>query len=233
MSKKLYTSVLSRLNPGKILVAVLSLAAITFRAGAVPVTVQEVGIGSYEIVQMNSSTLGTAWVYAGTINLLVNGVPTQGFCIDPFHWSIGGPQPYDMESLALAPKAPVGGMGAAEALQIEQLWEQYYSPEISNENAAGLQIAIWEIVGGSNFHLTSGIDYGAGDMLAWVNSNPEASAANLVAVTGPGQDYVIPNGDNPNIPHIPGVPDGGQTAALLGVGLAGIGLLRSKFARTK
>jgi hypothetical protein len=209
------------------------LAAFAYRAGAVPVTVQEVGIGSYEVVQINSSTLGTAWAYAGTLNLLVDDAPTQGFCIDPFHWSVNGPQPYEMESLALGPKAPGGGMGDAKATQIEQLWQQYFSPSISDENAAGLQIAIWEIVGGSNFQLTSGIDYGAGDMLAWVNTHPDAPIADLDAVTGPGQDYVIPNGDNPRIPHIPSVPDGGETAALLGVGLAGIGLLRSKFARTR
>jgi hypothetical protein len=220
MIKKLYSSVLHGLTPGKILVAVLGFAAIANQAGAVPVTVQEVGIGSHEIVQMTSSTLGTASVYAGTVNLLINGQATQGFCIDPFHWSIGGPQPYNSEPLALGPKAPVSGMGSAKATEIEQLWGQYYSPNISNENAAGLQIAIWEIVGGSDFQLKSGIDYGASDMLAWVNSHQDAPVVSLIAVTGPGQDYVIPC-----------VPDSGETAALLSMGLAGIGLMRSKFAK--
>jgi hypothetical protein len=89
---------------------------------------------------------------------------------------------------------------------------------MSNQNAAGLQIAIWELVGGSNFQLNSSLDYGAGDMLAWVNNNPTAPNADLIAVTGPGQDYVIPS-----------VPDGGETVLLLGCGFAGLFVMRFKF----
>src|SRR6185312_9300092 len=146
------------------------------------------------------------------INLLVNGAATTGFCIDPLHWSITGPQPYNTEPLANAPKAPINGMGTATALQIEQLYSHYYVPNISNQDAAGLQIAIWELVGGSNFALDSANDYGASSMLTWVNSNPNAQAANLIAVTGPGQDYLIPS-----------VPDAGETALMLGFALAGLG----------
>jgi len=223
MSKKLCTSVLHRFTPGKVLVATVSLIGMSYAANAIPVTVQEVGIGSHETVEILSSTLGDKWVYAGTLNLLVNGTATLGFCIDPFHWSISGPQQYNSEPLASGPKAPVSGMGSTKAMEIEQLWQQYFTPNINNQDAAGLQIAIWEIVGGSNFQLKSGIDYGAGSMLNWVYSHPNAPTASLLAVTGPGQDYVIPCG--------PGVPDAGQTAGLLGIGMAAIGLIRSKFAR--
>jgi len=201
----------------------VGLIGMSYSAGAVPVTVQELGIGSHETVEIISSTLGDQWVYAGTLNLLVNGTATTGFCIDPFHWSVSGPQSYNSEPLALGPKAPVGGMGTAKAIKIEQLWEQYFTPTISKQDAAGLQIAIWEIVGGANFQLKSGIDYGAGNMLSWVYSHPEAPVASLLAVTGRGQDYVIPCG--------PGVPDAGQTAGLMGMGMAAIGLMRSKFGR--
>jgi VPDSG-CTERM motif len=228
MSKSIYINKLRTFSPGKIWVAVLGFMGIgLFQAAAVPVTVQEVGIGANEVVQMTSSTLGTQWVYAGTVNLLVNGVATQGFCIDPFHWSITGPQAYDSEPLGVGPKSPGGPMGAGTALKIEQLWAQYYSIGMSSQNAAGLQIAIWDLVGGANFQLDSSPDYGAGAMLTWVNNNPNASAADLIAVTGPGQDYVIPNG--PNIPQIPGVPDGGTTALLLGMGLTSLIVMRSKF----
>ena len=223
MSKKLYTSVLYRFAPGKTLVAAVGLIGMCYSAGAVPVTVQEVGIGSHESVEIISSTLGDQWVYAGTLNLLVNGTATQGFCIDPFHWSVTGPQQYNSEPLALGPKAPVSGMGTTKALEIEQLWAKYFTPTINNQDAAGLQIAIWEIVGGANFQLKSGIDYGAGNMLSWLYKNPSAPAANLLAVTGPGQDYVIPCG--------PGVPDAGQTAGLLGIGMAAVAWMQSRFAR--
>lgn len=225
MRKNMFISKLRTKIPGKTLVAAVGLAAFSvWSADAVPVTVQDLGLGSHEEVQMTSSTLGTHWVYAGTINLLVNGVATQGFCIDPFHWSITGPQPYNTEPLASAPKSPVNGMGAATALKIQQLYSQYYSPSIGNENAAGLQIAIWELVGGSNFHLDSSVDYGASSMLTWVNTHPLASAADLIAVTGPGQDYLIPQ------QH---VPDAGETAMMLGCGLAGLFIVRSKFLRVR
>jgi hypothetical protein len=213
---KLRTTILKQFlaaAAGLLVVSVLS-------AGATPVTVQDIGMGSYETVQMTSSTLGTAWVYAGSVNLLVDGMPTTGFCIDPFHWSITGPQSYNTEPLANAPKSPINGMGAATALQIEQLYAHYFTPDISSANAAGLQIAIWELVGGSNFHLNSGNDYGASAMLEWSGSNPNAQAADLMAITGPGQDYLIQS-----------VPDGGVTALMLGGGLAGLGIMRRKFAK--
>jgi hypothetical protein len=157
------------------------------------------------------------------VDLLVDGNPTDGFCIDPFHWSVSGPQDYNTETLGDGPKDPGGPMGAATALKIEQLWGEYYSHTMSNQNAAGLQIAIWELVGGpNNFQLKSGNDYGAAAMLEWVNENPNATAANLIAVTGPGQDYVIPK-----------CPDAGATITLFSMSLAGLAMARSKFSTTR
>jgi len=227
MMKKVYPYILRKIGSGKTLGALIFAAAV-YQASATPVTVQDLGPGQHEVVTMTSSTLGTHSVYAGIIHLTVNGVATDGFCIDPFHWSVTGSQQYNSEALANAPKSPVNGMGAASALEIEQLWGHFYSHTMSAQDAAGLQIAIWEIVGGVNFHLNSAFDYGASSMLQWVNSNPNAYAASLLAVTGPGQDYVIPSSE----PHNR-VPDGGQTAMLLGSGIAALGLMRSKFLGTR
>ena len=132
---------------------------------ATPVTVQELSVGPDEVVNITSSTLGTANVYAGINKLLVNGVATDGFCIDPFHWSATGMQNYDSEPLSSSPKPPGGPMGAAEAMKIEQLWQYAYAPSMSAAQAAGLQIAIWEVIGagatgGATFTL-NGYDYGA------------------------------------------------------------------------
>ena len=229
MSKKLNLKMLRTIFPGKTLVVALGVAALVHRADAVPVTVQEVGIGANEVVEMTSSTLGTAWVYAGIVDLKVNGTPTDGFCIDPFHWSIPGVQNYNTETLGDGPKAPGGPMGAATALKIEQLWGEFYSHTMSNQDAAGLQIAIWELVGGVNFQLDSSDDYGASTMLDWVTKNPAATAADLIAVTGPGQDYVIP-GLTPNITR---VPDAGATITLFSMGLAGLAMARSKFSAAR
>jgi hypothetical protein len=51
-------------------VALSCLAGVSLRAN--PVTVDELGIGSHETVNITSSTLGTVNVYAGIINLEVN-----------------------------------------------------------------------------------------------------------------------------------------------------------------
>jgi hypothetical protein len=232
MSKSLLVSILRTFDPGKALGLAFGFAGIAYQASAVPVTVQEIGVGPNEVVEMTTTmgtTVGTHWVYAGPVDLLVNGVATEGFCIDPFHWSITGPQSYNTEALSVGPKAPGGSMGDAAALKIEQLWAQYYSSGISSQNAAGLQIAIWEIVGGANFQLNSSPDYGAGDMLAWVNANPTAQAADLIGVTGPGQDYVIPDLSTQSRT----VPDGGQTALLLGFGVVGLLAARSRIPKLR
>ena len=195
------------------------LTALSSKANSV--TVQELGVGPDEVVNITSSTLGTANVYAGINNLLVNGVATEGFCIDPFHWSLTGVQSYNTEALSLGPKTPGGPMGTVKATEIEQLWAKYYSASMSPQNAAGLQVAIWEVVGSTtpadpNYFKVNGSDYGASLMLTWVNNNPGAPTANLLAVTGPGQDYVIP------------VPDGGTTVMLLGEALCGLFIIRRK-----
>lgn len=228
MSNKLVSNVLRTFFPGKPLVCGLALAGAVWQAAAVPVTVQELGIDpAHETVQITSSTLGTVWAYAGIIDLKVNGVAVQGFCIDPFHWSIPGVQNYNAVALSTAPKAPVSGMGATTALDIEQLWQQYYSSGMSSQNAAGLQIAIWQLVGGSNFTLNSTPDYGASGMLNWLENNPNAPTADLIGLTGPGQDYVIPNFPGSNVRE---VPDGGATALLLCFAMVGLFVLRSKAA---
>ncbi len=202
-------------------VAGLTLAA-GFVASAQPVTVTDVtdwNTTPMEVVTISDPYLNYyGGVYAGINNLSVNtGTSTavfDGFCIDPFHWSVSGPQSYDMVPLADAPKLP-GTLNAATATDIGDLWAEYFSPTMTAQSAAGLQIAIWELVssnavasgnlpGNEAFSLAPGqSDYGAGadiDSLA-TYSGPSANVAGL---TGPGQDYAI----DP-------VPDGGETLWLL------------------
>ncbi|HVU34431.1 MAG TPA: hypothetical protein VHE61_13430, partial [Opitutaceae bacterium] len=88
--------------------ALVSLAgAVVSRA--TPISVQEVGIGANETVYINSSTLGNnLHVYAGVVDLKVDNLSMQGFCIDPWHWSSGSTLTYNLEPLADAPKNPTG-----------------------------------------------------------------------------------------------------------------------------
>jgi hypothetical protein len=203
---------------------------------ATPVTVQEVGTGNGTDVYIDSSVLGNnQHVFAGFIKLEINGSPTLGFCIDPWHWSDSNTQTYDLVSLDQAPKFP-GPMGADAALKIEKLWQKYYAEALGDSNkAAALQIVIWEqvdigVTGGTTFSVSSahpltGLlldDYngmkawlGSGDFL---NTTPaDLDAVKKLSPTGVGQDYVIP-----------GVPDGGSTAALLGVALMAIAAFRRR-----
>lgn len=188
---------------------------------ATPVIVQEVGVGPSEVVNISASGLGTFNAYAGVLRLVVDGAPTDGFCVDPWHWSSAAPQTYETVALGVAPKPP-GPMGADTALKIEQLWAHYYSPSISNDTAAGLQIAIWELVDAAIFSASFSVnsyDYGASSFISWVDANSSAPAANLVGLTGPGQDYAVEK-----------VSDTGTTVTLLGLSFMGLVALRKKSA---
>src|SRR6266566_1143763 len=66
---------------------------------AVPITVQQIGITPYETVSVRVAGVQSGNVHSGVSQLLVNGTLTNGFCIDPFHSIMGGPQAYEMVPL--------------------------------------------------------------------------------------------------------------------------------------
>jgi hypothetical protein len=166
--------------------------------------VEETGVSPNEIVGINVTNFYTGRVYAGINNLLVDGVAMKSFCIDPFHWSRNSPG-YNYVPLADAPKEHL--MGAAKAEEISKLWAMDYSPHMTAPQAAGFQIAIWEIVGGSDFSLVLGqSDYGASVLLQDV-ANYHGNGARLIALTGPGQDFCVQ------------VPDSGTTLGFLAMTL--------------
>ncbi|HZZ56786.1 MAG TPA: putative Ig domain-containing protein, partial [Opitutaceae bacterium] len=158
----------------------------------------EQGVGANEIVTISSSGVGNDLeVYSGVLDLTIDSTAVEGFCIDPWHWSGSGTMTYTAETLGLGPD-DANGMGSTVAKEIEQLWDKYYSATMSGSTAAGLQIAIWELVdqaiSAQNssywFTLNSSNNYGASSMIQWVEANANAPTANLVALTGPGQNYV-------------------------------------------
>jgi hypothetical protein len=206
-------------------------ALVVFAAGIRParaITVQEVSVSPAQVVNITTTITPTGggvpyqWtgnVYAGVNNLLVDQVAMQGFCIDPFHFSLPSSPGYSFIPLAGAPKGP-GRLSNSDALLIERLWGTYYSANMSASIAAGLQLAIWDVVAasvpGSYYHLNGSNDYGASSFLAFVsNANYNGPVANLIALTGPGQDYVVQN-----------VPETGATVLLLGLGCFGCVAIR-------
>src|SRR5438132_8474661 len=113
-------------------------------------------------------------------------------------------------------------MNSTQATEISDLWAMHYSPTMSANNAAGLQIAIWEIVGGNKLSVL-GNDYGASAMLAQLSSFT-GKGANLIAVSGPGQDYVVASGSGTGSEGNPsGVPENGSTLGFFALAIFALG----------
>ncbi len=207
---------------GLILLAAASSSASSFTIGE-NLTVAEAGIQPNVVVDVTLSLYPSGsyagGAYAGINQLRINGSEiVNGFCIDPFHYSSGSALGYTVASVADAPKGdlnplspdPAGsgtGMGTGSALLVETLWGSHYDPHMSANDAATLQLAIWDVVGGSTFSTTSGLNTTA---LQWIAAaNQGGPRASLVALTGPGQDYIVES-----------VPDAGSTLLLLGLAVA-------------
>lgn len=172
-------------------------------------TVDELGVSPGETANISVTGFYTGEVSVGILKLVVDGVPADGFCIDPFHFSLSSSAGYQFRSLADAPKLP-GTMGAIKADAIRKLWAMAYTPKMTSEDAAGLQLAIWETVAGDNFSV-NGNDYGAGLLLQRLEDY-SGNGAKLIALSGPGQDYVT-------------VPDGGSTLTFLALAATGLAAL--------
>lgn len=205
-------------------------ASLAGNVNAQSVTVTE--ITDWNTTPMESVTVNDPFLnyyggaYAGINTLKVtdgtSSAVYNGFCIDPFHWGTSDPTSDSIVLLTGAPKPPAP-LNAFTATEIKELWAEYYSPTMSSPNAAGLQIAIWELVSSNAvanglpnadaFSITS-YDYGASADLDSL-TNYDLPAANLIALTGPsGQDFVI------------AAPDGGETFIMLALTLSTLVLAR-------
>src|SRR6266700_4825079 len=150
--------------------------------------VEDFGVRKGAPVHISLSTGFNGFVGAGIKKLQVDGVAMNGFCIDPFTMALHSSSGYRFVPLTQAPEAP-WTLSASEATEISDLWAMFYKPKMKQKKAAGLQIAIWEIVGGDDFTVI-GKSYGANRMLAALDSY-SGPGAGLIALTGPGQDYVV------------------------------------------
>ena len=237
-----------------LLVAMLAFCALADTAlKASPIKVTEDGIGSNDTVYINSSTLGNnLHVYAGIVDLTLGTGPTaknvEGFCIDPWHWSVSGPQNYQLVPLYDAPKPP-GPMSVKAAGEIEELWAKYMTSSYvlssnahtADEWAAAMQLEIWQTVAGSISGATYSLDsidnnFGGEATAVWAdlgtmntflagatNSTPKAHLEGLTSGTNSDKR------DNAGQDYvIDSVPDSGTSAVLLGLGLVGLLAVRSK-----
>ena len=144
---------------------------------------------------------------------------------------------YDVMALDEVPEpmaAPSGGMGAIKAGYIARLLNTYWTSNLTDTEAAALQVAIWEIVdesagswsvssGAGNFYIGGNDDVrdAANTMLTFVAAGSPDSYANYLGLTSPSseapkdnyQDYLV---------RVP-VP-GAVLLGLLGLSVAGIKL---------
>src|SRR6476659_7066938 len=150
--------------------------------------VEDLGVRSGAPAHISLSTGFNGFVGAGIKKIQVDGVQMDAFCIDPFTMALRSSPGYKFVPLTKAPEAPFT-LSASEAIEISDLWAMFFNPGMKENKAAGLQLAIWEIIGGDDFSVI-GKDYGASLMLAALRtySGPRAG---LIALTGPGQDYVV------------------------------------------
>src|SRR5438552_3621192 len=167
------------------LVTALGLAA---ASSAQAHLVVDFGVRRGAPVHISLSTGFNGFAGAGIKKIQVDGVQMDAFCIDPFTMALRSSPGYKFVPLTKAPEAP-WTLSASEATEISDLWAMFYTPNMKNEKAAGLQIAIWEIVGDDDFSVI-GKDYGANRMLAALGSY-SGPGAGLIALAGPGQDYVV------------------------------------------
>src|SRR6266567_678108 len=150
--------------------------------------VEDFGIRNGAPAHISLSTGFNGFVGAGIKKVRVDGLQMDAFCIDPFTMALRSSPGYKFVPLTKAPEAP-WTLSASRATEISDLWAMFYSPNMTTNKAAGLQLAIWEIVGGDDFTVI-GKDYGSGRMLAALQTY-SGPGANLIALTGPGQDYVV------------------------------------------
>ncbi len=178
------------------------------------IVVQDLAVTPAQIVSISVTGFYSGNALAGINKLVVDGAAMNGFCIDPFHFSLPSSPNYQYVALASAPKLP-GTMGAVKADQISRLWTMAYSTSMTASQAAGFQVAIWEIIGGSNFSIF-GTDYGASALLTSLASF-NGTGASLIGLSGPGQDYVVQEFRRPSA-----VPESGTTFILLFASVAAV-----------
>jgi hypothetical protein len=210
---------------GNLQLAIMAAAFAGAMSASGQVTLTFDGVNPGEVVNLQVSgavTFGPEGVYAGIYNQTVDGVATPSFCIDVSRDITLNETftDYSYTNLSFAPLAPAGPMGSTAATDIEKLWAAYY-PDASatNQDAAALQVAIWEDVASyvGTYNLTfSGNDAVTNEAAAMLANLPNLSdEANLEGLVSPtGQNYVVPVPNN-----VEPVPEPTAGCFLVGLGV--------------
>jgi len=216
-------------NASKLVLALVALIMAQTTAKAVPLTFEGVTGDLNDYLEVNIPAHGStpAYTYSGDTDVgfatykVGNGPTVDSFCIDIYDPSIPQSENYTAVSLSASPVSSFGSvaMGASTAITIEKLWAMNYTAALSSiTTAAALQEAIWKAIAESAGGTVTGVEYesAANAMLVDTQSYQGGLPPLFAWSNNSYQDYL-------------GVPDGGATAALLGVSLSGIAIIRRKY----
>jgi hypothetical protein len=180
-------------------IGVISFLAATSAFAGPTVQVQYLNVGPGEVVTISSDFYnGGCW--AGVYNLKVNGQATPSFCIDLQNESVSTPETYQVVALADAPNPSAGPMGPTKAADLTQLLSKYWTNSLDADHAAGLQLAVWEIVDekSGSYNIATGNFQAAGNGVVstyaedYLSNFNTGSLGSYVAVTSLiYQDYAI------------------------------------------
>lgn len=222
----------------KLFLMLLLVVGLAAPAAAGPVAVVNTGVSPGVTVNVNLPWLSyIGEMSAGVMNLTVDGMPYDAFCIDLYHFASSSSLLYTIDPLADSPKA--GSMGPDKAAFIQEMWAYGYANALTGDSqAAAFQLAIWGVAQGSISNgvstpdwtwLTGGDLAGALALINWANQN----AGPLANVVGLNQYFAAgTNGTSAQSYAIElPVPDGGATIVLLGGALIGVGALGRRLRR--
>lgn len=210
------------------LAALCSLYILSGNALASPVLLKEIGLSSGLTtgnlsLPVSSSPLN---YFAGLQNIQINNDDVlQAYCIDPFQFSPTSNASYQVSN-------DFSGYFGADAGDIGKLYSLFYTSTLGNNlNAAGFQLALWELIADSSKNLAAGLVKKTSSTNASIVSTAQGM---LDALSGPAgadsfiftlytsaskQDYMVATLNQNQVPEPHSVVLMGLALALLALSL--------------
>jgi hypothetical protein len=212
------------MNSIKMIAATVTIAATLTSAKAATATYLSNALGDNATISVNGNNED---VFAGLFRVSLAGAPAEyptefnSLCVDLFH-SIYQGDSWDVNLTPLPdPNLNNGGRAA-------YLYSTYYNTLTSNDDAAGLQLAVWDIITDNGDGLSSG-DFRASNV-----STGAVTAANNYLSESAGKTgsatWMVSTGGKQNLlcPHSASVPEPGSMAFLGTCALPFLGFARRR-----